>query len=553
MIGRILKWLAAGTLVAGVGAASYLWGGKVYTRLTGSAEAAAKQDHARFTRVKRDNLQILITEDGKLRAVKNHAIFPQLKGQSRIAWLIPEGTTVKKGDKLVEFDKKEREERLRTRQADLETAKRSVVVARETLKIQVSASKGTLKLAQTKLNDARVALRVYENLEAPKRINELDNAINDARTKYNDALKRMNESKQKLDEQMFTEDDQRKALENDLAAQKRTVDAVRKAVDTAIMQQKTFRRYDYPQALNAKKDAVANAELDLERAKVSSTSEVEQKQQEVRKVEDLIKRLERDIEELTTEIDNCVLVAPVEGIVLYGDPNRPYWYDSNERIRVGAEWYGSNTLMTIPDLSNFEVTIAIGEEYRGKLKQGCPASITIEAIPGLTLDGELKKIETLARNRIQWDPASPKVFDAIVTPHSNDDRMVSGMTTRVEIVAEVVPNVLLAPIEAVFNENGEPVCYVRKGEGSERRVVEPGKSNDHFVEIIKGLAEGEEIDLTPVRVVTSQGPTTQPATRPSTRPTSRPATQEAATQPSTQPTTLPVAATLPASTQPANN
>jgi hypothetical protein len=245
-------------------------------------------------------------------------------------------------------------------------------------------------------------------------------------------------------------------------------------------------------------------------------------------------------------------VAPVEGIVLYGDPNRPYWYDSNDRIRVGSDWYGSNTLMTIPDLSSFEVVIAIGEEYRGKLKPGCVATITVEAIPGLSLDGELKKIETLARNRIPWDQASPKVFDAVVVPHGNDDRMVSGMTTRVEIVAEVVPSVLLAPIEAVFNENGEPVCYVRKGEGSERRVVEPGKSNDHFVEIAKGLAEGDEIDLTPVRLVTSQGATTKPATRPAMRLTTRPATTQATTQASTQPGTRPVdlAATRPAATQP---
>jgi multidrug efflux pump subunit AcrA (membrane-fusion protein) len=155
--------------------------------------------------------------------------------------------------------------------------------------------------------------------------------------------------------------------------------------------------------------------------------------------------------------------------------------------------------MTIPDLSSFEVTISIGEEYRGKLQPGCPATITLDAIPGLTIKGELKKISNLARNRVQWDQSSPKVFDGTLSLEKADPRMVSGMTTRVEIVAEVIPNVLQVPIEGVFNDSGVPIVYVKKGQQSDRREVKPGKSNDHFVEILSGLTDGEQIDLIPTR------------------------------------------------------
>jgi multidrug efflux pump subunit AcrA (membrane-fusion protein) len=87
------------------------------------------------------------------------------------------------------------------------------------------------------------------------------------------------------------------------------------------------------------------------------------------------------------------------------------------------------------------------------------------------------------------------VFDGTVNPDQNDPRMISGMTARVEIVTDHVKGVLQVPIEAVFNDDGKPVCYVRKPDGKpEKREVKPGRSNDHFVEV-DGLKEGEEVQL----------------------------------------------------------
>lgn len=186
--------------------------------------------------------------------------------------------------------------------------------------------------------------------------------------------------------------------------------------------------------------------------------------------------------------------------------------------------------------------MSIGEEYRGKLSVGARAMITVEAIPGLAIEGQVKKIESLARNRIPWDESSPKVFETTLLPTRHDDRMISGMTTRIEIVAEVVPNVLQVPLEAVFNDDGEPVCYVRKGAGSEKRSVQPGKSNDHSVEITSGLAEGEQVDLTPARAASAsgngkngqKGPKRFSTTLPTTLPTTMPTTQASTTRPTTQ-------------------
>src|SRR6266516_3957455 len=98
----------------------------------------------------RCDLPVTVVDDGKLRAIKNHSIFPQLRGQTRITWLVPEGSTVHKGDKLVEFEKKPLQELLQTRTTDLEGAKREIVVKAEALTIQRSTAKADVAAAETK-------------------------------------------------------------------------------------------------------------------------------------------------------------------------------------------------------------------------------------------------------------------------------------------------------------------------------------------------------------------------------------------------------------------
>ena len=498
--GRAIKWLVIFCILVSSVAASARWGPRLYSKYFDKQDANSKLEEVKYATATRGELRVTVVEDGKLRAIKNHSIFPQLRGQSRITWLVPEGSTVKKGDKLVEFEKKPLQELLQTKTTELEGAKREIVVKDEALTIQRSTAKAAVAAAETKRIDAKSALEVYRNLEGPKKLNELETAINDARGKLTTAQKTLADAQKKLEDQLFVEDDQRKGVEKEVAAAKEQAESLKKLVDTQVMQQKIFRRYDYPQSIRTKDAALDNSILEVEKARVQASSEVHQKEEEVAKQRDTITRLTREIADLNEQIDKCTLTAPLAGMVLYGDPNNPNpWYNGETQIRVGMDWYGSNTLMTIPDLSAFEVTIAIGEEYRGKLKPNCPAQITLHAIPGLSIKGELKTISNLARNRIQWDQSSPKVFDGTLSLEKTDSRMVSGMTTRVEIVAEVVPNVLMVPIEAVFNDNGVPVCYLRKGNTTDRREVKPGKSNDHFVEIMAGLTDGDQVDLLPTR------------------------------------------------------
>ena len=494
--GKIVVWTLAGVVCAGGAGASMRWGPAWWQQL-GKTSDATPRAVERYV-VKRGDLRVIFVESGKLRAVKNHSIFPQISRQSlKISWLAAEGTTVKKGDLVASFEKKMFEDQLQTKKAELEAAKRGLQVAEAALKIQQSTGKSTVALAETKLGEAQVALRTYIDLEAPKKLTELESSINEMRGKHTDAVKKVQEAQQRLDDEMFNEENQRKTMETELHNAKENARTLQKSVDGLLLQRKIFRAYDYPQSMATKKSAVSNAELELAKSRVSADNEINQKEAEVAKQNDIITRLNREIETLNDNIDKCDLKAPVDGLVLYGDPNNP-WRNYDQMVKVGAEWYGGNVLMTIPDLSSFEIDIAIAEEYRGKLKEELKAAVTLEAVPGLQLEGTLKEISKLGRPRTPWDPAGPRVFEAKIAMEASDPRMVSGMTTRVEIVADTMDDVLYVPIDAVSNEEGKTYCLVREPHGVTKREVKTGRSNDNFVEITDGLREGEELSLVPV-------------------------------------------------------
>lgn len=493
-----VKWLAALGVVGGVVAASIIYGPPLYAKWKGPGANSAKAHAVKFYAAKKGELKIVVTEDGKLRAVKNHRIFPELRGGAKITFLATEGASVKKGDLLVSFDKKTFEDNLQTRKGDLEAAKRGLIVAEEALKIEEKTVVGAVKLAATKLDEAMNAQKVYVESEGPKKLSDLETAANEIRTKLGTAAKTLAEAQAQIKGELFIEDDKRKDLEREVHIAKENHDGLKRSLDNAMTQRKTYRAYDYPQSIKSKAMGVENAKLDLAKAETQAKSSVLQKEAEVSKIKDQIMRLERECKTLTEQIEKCDLTAPVDGLVVYGDPEQRYYY--NDRVKVGMEWYGGNTIMTIPDLSAFEIDISVPEEYRGKLALGCRATISVEAIPGLSIPGELVKLSDLARSRVEWDQSSPKVFDGVIKPGAHDKRMVSGMTTRVEIVAEILNDVLMVPIEAVINEEGETVCYVRRKDNStEKRKVKPGKSNDHFVQILEGLSVGDEVDLSPTR------------------------------------------------------
>ena len=121
----------------------------------GSDSASAPtQDPDQFT-VKKDDLPITVRENAELQALRETIVRSEVEGQSTIIFIVPEGTMVKQGEKLVELDVSELVEKRANQGIAVGKAEAALVQARKEQEI-------LQKQLTTNLNTAASNLRIAE-------------------------------------------------------------------------------------------------------------------------------------------------------------------------------------------------------------------------------------------------------------------------------------------------------------------------------------------------------------------------------------------------------
>ena len=469
-------------VAAGLAAAAGLlaWG-----LSSGEAETEAAGAEAVFTAV-RDDLVITLTESGELVAKDSRQISAGTESSAKVTFLIEEGTEVPAGEVLARLDPTELERHVQELELDIMQMEANVVASRTEVEIQQAENRSTVEKAQAALDHAQKDLQKWTEGEGPNERRKKEIAIKEAETNSSRASKKAADSAALFEQEYIN----KSQLEQD------QIDAERELVEleSARLESVIFDEYTEPMTLKEKSQAVKDAELALESATKRAESTLHQKQVEL---EQNTKRLELQKEQLRKtkeEIAKHTVTSPIPGIVLYGDPNEP-WY--RENIRLGGDVWGNMILFTIPDLRVMQVSLKIHEADVNKLDVGQKAKVSMDTYPGHVLDGEVTKIATIATGTDRWgSDTEVKKFDVAITLSNGADlKLKPGVSAKAEIYIGRKDDVVQVPLQAVFQEEGGHWCWVTGGAGPRRVAVTPGASNDHYVEIVTGLEPGQEVLL----------------------------------------------------------
>ncbi|MCX7834746.1 MAG: efflux RND transporter periplasmic adaptor subunit [bacterium] len=112
---------------------------------------------------KRGELSIEITETGVLRAVQSASVVaPKSQVNLQIVSIIPEGTTVKVGDVLIQFDPTEIQKRIDDKIAELEIARANLQKFRSEMIANQAKQKADYELAEAQFQQAKLRLQQIE-------------------------------------------------------------------------------------------------------------------------------------------------------------------------------------------------------------------------------------------------------------------------------------------------------------------------------------------------------------------------------------------------------
>lgn len=465
------------------------------------SDAARVDESLVFYTVRRGTLPIVVTERGNLESQQTEQIMCEVENLggdrsgmtgTQILFIVPNGSSVKQGDLLVELDSAPLKERLDAQFLSLQRAEAEMIQANSKYENQITQNETNLADAQLAVELAEIDLESYEDEAGGTFQIELQNVemeIQKARA-----------------EQMIAKSDQEavKLLydlgyknKGDLAAARLALLKADASLASQLARGRQLQDYTYKTQMLERRGRLDTTQRNLEQVKLNNEADLAQAKAAKESADRAYSKEKERYERFHEQLAKCRIEAPQDGMVAYsvGDPRR-----GGTMIEEGAFVRERQEIMSLPNLSRMQVNTAIHESVLDQVRAGLRAVIRVDAFPDRSYTGTVKTVAVLP-DQGGWLSSDTKVYKTIVTIDQDVSQLKPGMTAVVEIDIEQLVDVLSVPIQAIVQRGNKNWCYVRANNQVVRRELKLGKTNDKFVEIREGLQKGDTVVLNPMSLI----------------------------------------------------
>ncbi len=244
-----------------------------------------------------------------------------------------------------------------------------------------------------------------------------------------------------------------------------------------------------------------NAEIELHRAQVLSTSGV-QSQQALDNATMTANSLRAKIayakqqvvagdarsKEAQQAVDNCIIRAPFAGIIVSKDAQVG---EMVSPISAGGGFTRTG-IATVVDMSSNEIEVDVNENYIARVKPKQEVMATLDAYPDWKIPCHVRTIIPTADRqkatvevRIAFDKLDPRILPDMgvkVTFLGEEDKQ-----------AEETPAGLMVPQDAIRADGGQKVVFLVKDNHVERHAVKVGENRGTQAMILAGLMAGDKV------------------------------------------------------------
>ncbi|MDA7521127.1 HlyD family efflux transporter periplasmic adaptor subunit [Verrucomicrobia bacterium] len=247
----------------------------------------------------------------------------------------------------------------------------------------------------------------------------------------------------------------------------------------------------------------------LSRAKKDAIAEMADSVGDLNRAERYYRWEKKQLNDLREQYIACTIKAERPGLVVYGDGSDRW--DPDEIIREGAKVRERQAIITIPDMRHMAVKVRIHESQVKRVRKGMPVKISVDAEPDKALTGEVENVGVLPDSENRRFNPDQKVYKTSIKIAGVHDWLKPGMAAEGRIIIRIIPDIVMIPVQAVFNHKNVTFCCIKSGPNIETRVIEIDDYNNRFAAIKSGVEEGEvvllqkpeEIDLTGIEALPS--------------------------------------------------
>lgn len=207
---------------------------------------------------------------------------------------------------------------------------------------------------------------------------------------------------------------------------------------------------------------------------------------ELKKIQLQIKREENQAARVKEILDAMVLTAPLTGLALRANSRM----NNENKIQEGDQVWDNVPIVSIPDMRLMKVIIQAPETDYRRISLNDSVFYTFDAMPGNHAWGRIQKIAPMGRSLSR--NANIKVFEVTASIDSFLTNPEPGMSAQCNIVMKQIPDTIVVPQLAIFEEDSIRVVYVSRGKHFTRAEVVTGISSPRDALIAAGL-QGNEL------------------------------------------------------------
>ena len=436
--------------------------------------------------IKRGDLVVSVVEGGTLEAVNEVVIRNEVEGTSRIIFIVPEGSYVKKGDLLVELDTSQAQDQLNQQQIAFEKAQFALVQSEQQLEIQKSTVDSEVQAAELKVEFAEQDVRKYLDAGAQQERRNAEIAI----TNVLESL-RIAEQRLEWTEKLHTEGYETKAT---LDKDRLTVSQSRLELEKARTELRIFEEFEFPRKKRQFEAALEEARENLSRVKLTGERKLAQFEADVGTQKATLDLNRERLERARNQLLAAKIFAPQEGLVVYANPGG-HW-SSESMIEEGATVRNRQELIKLPDISSMKVNLKVHESFVNLVRPGQLAFVVLDSLPERRFQAQVRHIAVLPDSQSRWANPNLKLYTTEVLITDKLPDLKPGVSARAEIVITNLQDVLAVPLQAVATRRGKQVVF--RADAPDAPVsVTVGLYNSKMIQILDGVREGDRVLLAP--------------------------------------------------------
>lgn len=444
----------------------------------------------------RGDFRVSIKLAGQLEAVKVHELrFNIDRGGNNLVftYVLPDRTPVQEGDVVFKISDEWFLTKQRELSTELQEQEQALAGHLQDLKELRDVSIADFKGAVTTLRNARDALQKYDAQEAPDRKQTLLTDINAKHTSLDAAIAAIFQAQLDLTSAYSSDSEAVARAKAELASKQVALTSAENELASAVDTLRNFRRYEHREKIEELREALTQALLGVKKEFSGIKVRFVKKRLAIETTQLRVDELRRELRDVTDALPQLVIKAPVAGTVFLDDDN--WRYRDTGGLKAGARVDVGSTLATIPDMSQFRVSVHLPEDFKTFVQTNQTAYIRTKALPDLVLAGKVTSVASTATSRYRWEDNGDKGYSTTIISDTVDERLTPGMSVTVEIMIDDVKDVCFVPVEAVYNREGITCVKVVRGGEAFERVVETGRASLDYVELTKGLEPGEVVLL----------------------------------------------------------